>query len=161
MTHRADVARSREVFRRWSALAERRLNHLTELFESGRWRRYYTETVFLENIREAKAAVEVWRDLVTREPSSVHIVAGISSTGSHGAMQSDMVASRDGAPVAPLVPAEAGVRLPDAVAAVETAMIPDQAPPVSDVVASALEVARELTAHPTIHDRYPQLRNAL
>ncbi|MGJ4942780.1 TIGR03809 family protein [Bradyrhizobium sp. HKCCYLS1011] len=63
MTHRPDVACSRELSERWCALAQRRLDHLTELFESGRWRRYYTERSLLENIREAKAAVKTWRAL--------------------------------------------------------------------------------------------------
>jgi uncharacterized repeat protein (TIGR03809 family) len=67
MTHRLDVARSRDVVARWCALAEARLEHLTELFESGRWRRYHTELAFLENIQEAKSAVELWRDLSLRE----------------------------------------------------------------------------------------------
>ena len=63
MTHRTDEAPRREVIARWCALAEQRLNYLTEMFESGRWRRYYSEHAFLENIREAKLAVETWRNL--------------------------------------------------------------------------------------------------
>ena len=69
MTHHADVARGRDILARWCKLAEQRLEHLTELFETGRWRRYHSERAFLENIQEAKAAVEAWRDLVTREAS--------------------------------------------------------------------------------------------
>ena len=69
MTHRLDVARGRNIVARWCALAEQRLEYLTELFETGRWRRFHSETAFLENIREAKAAVETWRDLLTREAS--------------------------------------------------------------------------------------------
>ena len=69
MTHRLDVARGRNIVARWFALAEQRLEYLTELFETGRWRRFHSETAFLENIREAKAAVETWRDLLTREAS--------------------------------------------------------------------------------------------
>ena len=65
----ADVARGRNIVARWCNLAEKRLEHLTELFESGRWRRYHTEREFLENIQEAKAAVETWRDLLSREAS--------------------------------------------------------------------------------------------
>jgi len=65
MTHRNDVARTADVLGRWRQLAEQRLEHLTELFESGRWRRYYGELAFLENIREAKVAVETWRGLST------------------------------------------------------------------------------------------------
>jgi uncharacterized repeat protein (TIGR03809 family) len=69
MTHRLDVARGRGIVARWCALAEQRLEYLTELFETGRWRRFHSETAFLENVREAKAAVETWRDLLTREAS--------------------------------------------------------------------------------------------
>lgn len=66
MTHR-DVARGRDVVARWCNLAERRLEYLTELFETGRWRRFHSEAAFLENIREAKAAVETWRDLLRHQ----------------------------------------------------------------------------------------------
>jgi uncharacterized repeat protein (TIGR03809 family) len=69
MTNRLDVARGRDIVARWCALAEQRLEYLTELFETGRWRRFHSETAFLENVREAKAAVETWRDLLTREAS--------------------------------------------------------------------------------------------
>jgi uncharacterized repeat protein (TIGR03809 family) len=73
MTNRNDAARSADVLGRWRQLAEQRLEHLTELFESGRWRRYYGELAFLENIREAKVAVETWRGLaaprVVAEPA--------------------------------------------------------------------------------------------
>ncbi len=69
MTYRFDVAHGRDVVARWRALAEQRLEYLTELFETGRWRRYHSELAFLENIQEAKAAVQIWRDLSTREAS--------------------------------------------------------------------------------------------
>src|ERR1700760_2414906 len=67
MTQLSDVARGRDVLARWCVLAEQRLEYLTELFETGRWRRFHSEIAFLENIREAKSAVEIWRDLSTRE----------------------------------------------------------------------------------------------
>src|SRR5215213_7707163 len=67
MAHPADVARGRNIVARWCNLAEQRLEYLTELFETGRWRRYHTELDFLENIQEAKAAVETWRELLSRE----------------------------------------------------------------------------------------------
>jgi uncharacterized repeat protein (TIGR03809 family) len=67
MTQRTDVARGRDIVARWSALAEQRLDYLTELYETGRWRRYHSEHDFLENIREAKGAVETWRGLLTAE----------------------------------------------------------------------------------------------
>jgi hypothetical protein len=73
MTHLGDVAGSRDTAARWCNLAERRLEHLTDLFETGRWRRYHTERAFLENIQEAKAAVETWRDLMAREAAPDHL----------------------------------------------------------------------------------------
>ncbi|MCP3381697.1 TIGR03809 family protein [Bradyrhizobium sp. CCGUVB4N] len=63
MTHRHGAAGSRELAARWCALAEQRLEHLSEMFETGRWRRYHSELAFLENIQEAKRAVQTWRAL--------------------------------------------------------------------------------------------------
>ncbi|AWM00279.2 TIGR03809 family protein [Bradyrhizobium amphicarpaeae] len=54
-----------DVAARWCALAEQRLQHLSEMFETGRWRRYHSEIAFLENIQEAKRAVQTWRALAT------------------------------------------------------------------------------------------------
>jgi uncharacterized repeat protein (TIGR03809 family) len=62
-----DAAQRRDLAARWCTLAEQRLQHLTLLFESGRWRRYYGERAFLENIKEAKKAVEAWR-ILSRRP---------------------------------------------------------------------------------------------
>src|SRR5258707_12241804 len=81
MTHRVDGARGRDIVARWCNLAEQRLEHLTELFETGRWRRYHSEQEFLENIREAKAAVEVWRDLEVREASLDNTAIDLSWLG--------------------------------------------------------------------------------
>ena len=69
MTHRQefvrDAAAGRAIAARWCALAEQRLQHLSEMFETGRWRRYHSEIAFLENIQEAKRAVQTWRALAT------------------------------------------------------------------------------------------------
>jgi len=70
MTLRSDDVRSRDLLACWRELAEERLEYLTEMFESGRWRRYYSEYAFLENIREAKRAVETWRVLSMPGPAS-------------------------------------------------------------------------------------------
>src|SRR5436190_14082320 len=67
MAHPADVARGRNIVARWCNLAERRLDYLTDLFETGRWRRFHSEVDFLQNIQEAKAAVETWRMLLNQE----------------------------------------------------------------------------------------------
>jgi len=68
MTQILDVSLRRDLVARWCILAEQRLQHLTDLFESGRWRRYYGERAFLENIKEAKKAVETWRALASGQP---------------------------------------------------------------------------------------------
>src|SRR5206468_2539669 len=69
MTHRQeavrDVAIGRDIAARWCTLAEQRLVHLSEMFETGRWRRYHSEIAFLENIQEAKRAVQTWRAIAT------------------------------------------------------------------------------------------------
>jgi uncharacterized repeat protein (TIGR03809 family) len=48
---------------RWRKLAEQRLEHITDLFVTGRWRRYFTEKDFLELVRQTKDAVATWRRL--------------------------------------------------------------------------------------------------
>ena len=68
MTLRSDVARGRDLLVRWCELAEERLAYLIDMFESGRWRRYYGERAFLENVKEAKKAVETWRALASGQP---------------------------------------------------------------------------------------------
>ncbi|WP_375414347.1 TIGR03809 family protein [uncultured Bradyrhizobium sp.] len=78
MARRPNAARGQEILDRWCALAEQRLEHLTELFESGRWRRYHSEASLLENIQEAKSAVETWRRLATREASLDNSAVDIS-----------------------------------------------------------------------------------
>jgi hypothetical protein len=78
MTHRRDVALGREIVARWCRLAEQRLQYLAELFETGRWRRFHSESAFLENIQEAKAAVEMWHELLRRETAPGDSVVNIS-----------------------------------------------------------------------------------
>jgi uncharacterized repeat protein (TIGR03809 family) len=73
MTQLGDMPRGRDTVARWCNLAERRLEHLTELFDTGRWRLYHTERAFLENIQEAKTAVETWRDLMARDAAPDHL----------------------------------------------------------------------------------------
>jgi uncharacterized repeat protein (TIGR03809 family) len=69
MTQQLDLAGRRDIVARWCILAEQRLEYLTEFFKTGRWRRFHSERAFLENIQEAKAAVEAWRNLCSREAS--------------------------------------------------------------------------------------------
>ena len=64
MTTTFDAARYQRALVRWRALAERRLEHMNVLYETGRWRRYFTEDRFLNIIRETTEAVERWRRIV-------------------------------------------------------------------------------------------------
>ncbi|MHC2257781.1 putative repeat protein (TIGR03809 family) [Bradyrhizobium embrapense] len=169
MTHRTDVARGQEIVARWCNLAEQRLEHLNELFESGRWRRYHSEQSFLENIREARAAVDIWRELLTREASLDNSPIDLSWLGRGKSKLPPPYMSS-----APYVSPAPQPR-PEAAALAEAAMT---------AVAAALETAAEVLEQPpvmaeapplempppvtppvldldTIQRRYPLLRNAL
>ncbi len=170
----ADVARGRNIVARWCNLAEQRLEHLTELFESGRWRRYHTELEFLENIQEAKAAVETWRDLLNREASLENTAIDLTWLGRRRTTPLPRdVGYRP--PVVHLKPQPAPIvatPLPiaatpprdipaDVLVALESRLaVADEAPSVPD--APALD---EMPLQPldldTMKQRYPLLRNAL
>ena len=51
---------------KWRALAERRQAHFVELYESGRWKHYYTDEEFVARMREAMAAVNRWAKIAPR-----------------------------------------------------------------------------------------------
>jgi uncharacterized repeat protein (TIGR03809 family) len=166
MTHR-DAARGRNIVARWCDLAEQRLEYLTELFETGRWRRFHSEIEFLENIREAKAAVETWRDLLSREASLDNSAIDITWLGRGR--------------TTPL-PRDEGFRQP--VARLQPALAPVVAERPRDIPAdvlvaleSQLFLAEETTSAPdapaldemplpaldldVMKERYPLLRNAM
>jgi len=52
-----------EITQKWRALAERRRAHFIELYETGRWKHYYTEAELLARMREAIDLVETWETL--------------------------------------------------------------------------------------------------
>jgi uncharacterized repeat protein (TIGR03809 family) len=168
MTHRADVARGRDIVARWCDFAERRLEYLTELFETGRWRRYHTEQEFLENIQEAKAAVDTWRDLLTREASRDNAAIDMSwlrrsratrAMQPHGHILSDQVHLFQ--PHSVQIPAEPPPRDRSNVA--ESDQFCSGAAPSADrnapVHSSALEKAALDIA--SLAQRYPLLRNVM
>ena len=156
------MAKGREIVARWCSLAEARLEHLTELFESGRWRRYHSEGAFLENIREAKVAVETWRALLTREASLDNSAIDLSWLGRRSGMprgeglpdraprlQPDMIeVSRPPTDVAAVAAVIEEVLLEGTPAAVEDTPVLDHA------AISLLDLSR-------MQERYPLLRNSL
>jgi uncharacterized repeat protein (TIGR03809 family) len=155
MTHRIDVAHGRDVVARWCALAERRLEYLTELFDTGRWRRFHSELAFLENIQEAKSAVETWRGLAVREASRQNSVAvswpgGAGLAPSRGDVLRDQVHRLSWQPIETVAPSPPS----DVSISAETEYYcSDQAPsaPASEIVPDTDAIAQ----------RYPSLRNAL
>lgn len=51
---------------KWRVLAERRHAHLVELYESGRWKRYYTEAQLIATVREAIWQRDRWNEIAPR-----------------------------------------------------------------------------------------------
>jgi uncharacterized repeat protein (TIGR03809 family) len=51
------------IARRWLALIERRQEHLLDLCDSGRWRHYFTEAEFLEEMRKVLRVRDQWAAL--------------------------------------------------------------------------------------------------
>jgi uncharacterized repeat protein (TIGR03809 family) len=167
MTHRVDGARGRDIVARWCNLAEQRLEHLTELFETGRWRRYHSERAFLENIQEAKAAVEIWRSLEMREASLDNTAIDLAWLGRE---RSNLPRSAYmPAPVQRLqpLPAQLAADPPprdipgDVLIALESVLAPSvEAPSMPD--APRLDDLRPPPLDlDVIQERYPLLRNAL
>jgi uncharacterized repeat protein (TIGR03809 family) len=175
MAHPADVARGRNIVARWCNLAEQRLEHLTELFESGRWRRYHTELEFLENIQEAKAAVETWRDLLNREASLENTAIDLTWLGRRRTTPLPLtpLPRADGyrQPVAPLQPRQVPIAAappPPPIAAVPRRDIPADVLVALEshlAVADETPTLDEMPLQPldldTMKERYPLLRNAL
>ncbi len=68
MANSGSAEQGRSVVVRWRLLAERRLNYLINLYETGRWRVYYAEPEFLKVIQEARAALKTWEQLAPPDP---------------------------------------------------------------------------------------------
>jgi uncharacterized repeat protein (TIGR03809 family) len=186
MTYRADVAASRDVVARWCTLAEQRLEYLTELFETGRWRRYHSEAAFLENIQEAKAAVEIWRDLMTREAARDNSAVDMSWIGRPRTVPppTDIFSGQVHRPRPQPTPVPAEPLPRDVSIAVETAQVcsdeapsapyfdaPAMHPAIDPILDPAVEQAVERALDPimdrltqdfaAIAERYPLLRNVM
>jgi hypothetical protein len=153
MTHRKDAARDADVLGRWRLLAEQRLDYLTQLFESGRWRRFYGEVAFLENIREAKVAVETWRGLSSGRAGAEPVIRVTWPVAER------KLWARPAEPTVAIAPEPEPIAMEDDLFAAEEA--PTE--PVVDLFAleRALGTAAEVLDQGPIEQRYPQLRNTL
>ncbi|QUS39232.1 TIGR03809 family protein [Tardiphaga alba] len=155
-SHYGDL-KTRQIAERWSVLAEKRLSHLTELFETGRWRRFHNEIDFLENIAEAKDAVERWRAMANGQfvspvirdvPQVLQPVAAVEM-----AVLEEHLAPREPERVLPhLVAVNDAPEIPAPVLEPRNRDVA-QAGPIAD-----WPVAVDLDA---IRDRYPMLRAAM
>lgn len=159
MTHRTDVARGHEIVARWCNLAEQRLEHLTELFDTGRWRRYHSEEAFLENIREARAAVDTWRGLLSREASLDNSPIDLSWLG-RGRSKLPPRMTLSAPDPEPKVLTFTESTMMAMAAALETAAdVLEEASAVND--APPLEMPAPVLDLNAIQARYPLLRNSL
>ena len=57
-----------EVAQKWRILAERRRAHFVELYNTGRWKRYYSEEEFLLKMRDAMKASDRWAEIAPTRP---------------------------------------------------------------------------------------------
>jgi uncharacterized repeat protein (TIGR03809 family) len=154
MVFQLDVAKGREIVARWCNLAEQRLLYLTELFDTGRWRRFYSEQAFLENIREAKTAVETWRDLLSREASRDNRAVDLSWLGRGRTVLPQNEFRRDPPRIAdiPMAPPQ------------EVLILPEDHDVASQTLSAGPLEEETLAAVPdlaTIAARYPLLRNTI
>lgn len=160
MTDRTDVARGRDIVARWSALAEQRLDYLTDLFETGRWRRYHGERDFLENIREAKAAVETWRGLLNAEATPDNRPVDLSWIGRRSSVP-PLKREVPAEPVSSIVPQLAELPVAPPVSVVPAMPEPDAVLAHHPVEESSLDKTLALTLDiVAMAERYPLLRNA-
>jgi uncharacterized repeat protein (TIGR03809 family) len=164
MTHHTDLARGRDLVSRWCVLAEQRLDYLTELFETGRWRRYHSETAFLENVREARNAVETWRDMLSREASLDNSPIDLSWLGRTGVIAPPRnvlprVRADDVEPPHAAISAEP-VHYVASIAPDPEPMLADEAPAAveSDAFEETVALTLDIVA---MQERYPLLRNEL
>ena len=158
MTHRLDVAGGRDILARWCDLAEQRLEYLTELFETGRWRRYHSELAFLENIQEAKAAVETWRSLSTREASFDNSAIDMSWLGRPNAVSPRHEPLQEQVAVADPLEISDEQPSPERSAAPEAELVWSDETPFASTIEHASGSPPDFAA---IEQRYPLLRNAL
>ncbi len=64
------VQTSIEAVRKWHTLAERRRGHYVELYRSERWRRYFSEEIFLLRMRDVIQNADAWAKILERMSDS-------------------------------------------------------------------------------------------
>jgi len=64
-----------EITRKGRELAEKRRAHLVELYDTGRWKHYYTQDQFLARMREAISLAETWERFAKPPTEQPHALA--------------------------------------------------------------------------------------
>ena len=147
------------------------------MFETGRWRRYHSELAFLENIQEAKRAVQTWRAIATGEDVAAAAASVTSAFGWSPATLSRMapreqqqtlqpkavhIVPETAVPVAldptPNVLAEV-TEAPLAPPAPLAALLQQLSPPTDEIVAAPDGVVEFTFSLDGIEAKYPLLRN--
>jgi hypothetical protein len=72
---------SAEITDKWHDLAEKRRMHFIELFESGRWKLYYSDAEFASLMREAVQLADDWKRL-TVHPGAPDEIPGLPDRSS-------------------------------------------------------------------------------
>lgn len=150
---RGYAAKGHHLVERWCTLAEARLAYLTELFDSGRWRRFHSEREFFENIQEARVSVDRWRALLADDAAVGQAEPlGLPWNRLSHVSQRAAVAHAPG-------PYPASTQAARLVASNDT---PDhQASPARETVTPSDFDWQEALAPAAIADRYPMLRAAM
>ena len=66
----------------WRALAERRRTYFTELYDSGRWKLYYTKEQYVVRVREVVSTAAAWARIA---PLPAEIMQGVARNTDVGA----------------------------------------------------------------------------
>ncbi len=61
------LRRFNKTAEKWRDLAEKRRLHFEELHQSGRWKYYYTESVFYRRLSKAAELVDIWDPVLPAE----------------------------------------------------------------------------------------------
>jgi uncharacterized repeat protein (TIGR03809 family) len=157
MASQLDAAKGRELVARWCNLAEKRLEYLTELFDTGRWRRFHSEEAFLENIREAKSAVDTWRELLSREGTRDNRPIDLSWLGRARTAMPQNELRRASVPLPEIADVPIAPPQQISVLAEEDEVVGD-APSVEPLPEEAFAAVLDIA---TVAARYPILRNTL
>lgn len=99
MAGAVDTERGRSLIARWRILAARRLDHMVELYQSGRWKLYHEEAEFLKMVQEARAALATWEALappdMTKDKSAEVAVAQAANDAPGGASTDGVAPEHD------------------------------------------------------------------